>query len=539
MARFNSSARGTTIVPNVSGSAAVAIHEPNYKLYTMVASNFVTDRFYQDAGNNLRALRKVISDADPIFVAKLAVYARKNLNLRTAPLVLMIELAKIHSGDNLVSRGLYGSICRADELAEVLAYYKVANGYNDLKKLSKQVSKGIARAFHKFDAYQFAKYRGRNKEISLRDAMFVTHPIPKDERQKGLFKQIAEDTLAPADTWERRKSAAGQQTSNASEKEKQAASRETWESMIESLQMGYMAMLRNLRNFLEDDVSDYHIDLVCNYLTNPKAVENSKQLPFRFYTAYRELNEAAGGLEPKFEPIMGNLGSKRVAFELMQFFDANKVRKILKAIKAAGLISVRNLKVFEKTDRVVSIVDVSGSMAGSTISSSSTVRPIEVAAFYGAIMHHLNPSCRLGYFGTKFGMERDLEVNPFILPTKHRELSGKYGHGTMPEQVFKELTASRVVVDKLVIWSDMQFWNSGGIHLNGNAFMRNWEKYKKEIAPHCKLYLIDTVGYGGTTPVRIDGDVIMINGFSSETFKTIGNMTNAKQIIEEIMAINI
>ena len=52
-----------------------------------------------------------------------------------------------------------------------------------------------------------------------------------------------------------------------------------------------MAMLRNLRNVLEATANDESIDQVCSYLSNAEAVKNSKQLPFRFLSAYLQLKE--------------------------------------------------------------------------------------------------------------------------------------------------------------------------------------------------------------------------------------------------------
>jgi 60 kDa SS-A/Ro ribonucleoprotein len=50
-----------------------------------------------------------------------------------------------------------------------------------------------------------------------------------------------------------------------------------------------MALMRNLRNIVEADLSVSHIKTVCEYLSNENAVANSKQLPFQFLAAYREI----------------------------------------------------------------------------------------------------------------------------------------------------------------------------------------------------------------------------------------------------------
>ena len=84
--------------------------------------------------------------------------------LRSIPLVITVELAKIHRGDDLISRLTQRVIQRADEITEILAYYQASNGRLDetkkLGKLSNQIKKGIRQVFEsgKFNEYQFGKW---------------------------------------------------------------------------------------------------------------------------------------------------------------------------------------------------------------------------------------------------------------------------------------------------------------------------------------------------------------------------------------------
>src|SRR3954451_21080564 len=58
-----------------------------------------------------------------------------------------------------------------------------------------------------------------------------------------------------------------------------------WQSVIGS--MGYMALLRNLRNFDEAGVPDDVAASVPARLADPEEVARSRQLPLRFLSAYR------------------------------------------------------------------------------------------------------------------------------------------------------------------------------------------------------------------------------------------------------------
>jgi hypothetical protein len=61
--------------------------------------------------------------------------------------------------------------------------------------------------------------------------------------------------------------------------------RAAWEAVIPS--MGYMALLRNLRNFDEAGVSDAVAETVAARLCDPEQVASSRQFPMRFLSAYR------------------------------------------------------------------------------------------------------------------------------------------------------------------------------------------------------------------------------------------------------------
>jgi 60 kDa SS-A/Ro ribonucleoprotein len=259
---------------------------PQLELYTAIATAALNDQFYEKATDKLVRLRELIAKNDAAFVARLAVYAREQMYLRSIPMVLAVELAKQHSGDTMISKLTTRIVQRADEIAELLAYYALSNERKNVKqlnKLSKQLQKGLAEAFNKFDEYQFAKYN-RDAAVKLKDALFLVHPKAKDEAQQLLFDKIVKDELQVPYTWEVELSALGQQKYDSAVL-KLAAQKAKWEELIFSNKMGYMATMRNLRNILEADVSKEALNKVCGYIANEKAVANSKQLPFRFLAA--------------------------------------------------------------------------------------------------------------------------------------------------------------------------------------------------------------------------------------------------------------
>ncbi|MEY4540088.1 MAG: hypothetical protein RLZZ306_1845, partial [Bacteroidota bacterium] len=158
--KFNIFNKQKSEVVNHEGAKAFRM-TPALELYTSVVTSSLSDTFYEKTDARLIRIQELIRKNDAQFVAKLAVYARERMYMRSMPLVLVTELAKIHQGDNLVSRAVGRVVQRADEITELLAYYQLANQRKEVKKLnrlSKQIQKGLGDAFNRFDEYQFSKY---------------------------------------------------------------------------------------------------------------------------------------------------------------------------------------------------------------------------------------------------------------------------------------------------------------------------------------------------------------------------------------------
>lgn len=262
---------------------------PEWELYTTVVTTMGTEnKFYENGNDRVRRIADLVRKVDPEFVACLAVYAREEMHLRSVPLLLLVELAQCHRGDSLVSRAVSRVIQRADEITELLMCYQWRMGRKNLNKLSSQIRKGLAESFNHFDEYQFGKYNRTDRKVTLRDALLLVHPKPKDEKQAEIFRKILNDTLEIPYTWETELSAAGK-LAPTSGKSKSETKREVWSQLVRSGRLGYMAMLRNLRNMIDCRLEEETKQMVCARLADPREVRKSKQLPFRFLSAYMEL----------------------------------------------------------------------------------------------------------------------------------------------------------------------------------------------------------------------------------------------------------
>ena len=101
--KFNQKTKGTNIITNHPGERAYKV-SPELELYSAVVTSSLSNTFYESSGKRIERIRTLVGKNKPEFVAKLAVYTREKMYLRSVPLVLAVELARVHQGDNLVSR---------------------------------------------------------------------------------------------------------------------------------------------------------------------------------------------------------------------------------------------------------------------------------------------------------------------------------------------------------------------------------------------------------------------------------------------------
>lgn len=299
---------------------------------TVLACMLWEDGFYESGATIAERITLGVQANSAEDVRALALEARLGMHLRHVPLLLAREMARTFSGA-IVGATIRDVIQRPDELCEFLAIY-----WKDGKvPLSKQVKRGLAEAFIKFNAYQLAKYN-RDGAIKLRDVLFLVHAKPKNDEQAAVWKQLVDGTLPAPDTWE-------VALSDGADK------RETFERLIAENKLGYMALLRNLRNMQQAGVS---INTVLGPLLEGAA--QSKALPFRFVSAARAV--------PAWEPVIDQ------------------------AMQAA-------LGTMDKLPgKTVVMVDVSGSMS-EKLSAKSDLTRMDAACALAALVRGISDDCRI------------------------------------------------------------------------------------------------------------------------------------------------
>ncbi|RYF54057.1 MAG: TROVE domain-containing protein, partial [Cytophagaceae bacterium] len=349
----------------------------------------------------------------------------------------------------------------------------------------------------------------RKTAVTLRDALFLVHPKAKDEAQQAVFNQIATQSLETPYTWETELSALGQQVF-ASEEAKRKAVQAKWHELIDSGRLGYMAMLRNLRNMLETDIDGTHVKTVCAMLSNEDAVRKAKQLPFRFLAAYRELKSVNSGY----------------------------VSLIQHALEKALQASTANLRGFDANTRVVIACDVSGSMQ-KAVSAQSKVLLYDIGLLLGMLLQANCGNVISGMFGDSWKVVPLQGKNALANVDAFYRREGEVGYSTNGYLVLDDLIRRKHRADKVMLFTDTQLWDSTtGNRSAKNTLAAKWLAYK-QLFPNARLYLFDLAGYG-QAPLRTQtNDVYLIAGWSDKIFDVLQAIEAGDQALSRINEIGL
>lgn len=314
--------------------------DPKSELFLLAVTNMVGENtFYEhadDHDNRYAQLVAQVAATDPDWTHRFLTWLRTEANMRSASLVGGLEAARamkdagVPGGRRIVDAVLQ----RADEPGEALAYWTSRYG----RRIPKPVKRGVADAARRlYTEKALLKHDTGTHAWRFGDVLEVTHPSTDPDKamcQGELFAHAIDrrhgndDEVSPelatintnrtlrryatenpevlldpdrtrraGMTWEDVLSLAGSRVDK----------KHLWEAVIPS--MGYMALLRNLRNFDQAGVPDAVAATVAARLSDPDEVARSRQLPMRFLSAYRAAPSLRWGhaLEKALEASLINI----------------------------------------------------------------------------------------------------------------------------------------------------------------------------------------------------------------------------------------
>lgn len=444
MAKLN---KPRNLEPVYTHQGAKAAHiTPELQLRRSVMSCLLWEKeFYEDGETIAERIARLIPEVDPLKVSIIAIEARTKMKLRHVPLLIVREMARLNTYKGLVKDTLSAIIQRPDEMGEFLAiYWKDDN----TQPLSAQVKKGLAKAFTKFSEYQLAKYN-RKAKVTLKDVMRLVHPIPKTKEQSDIWANLMSGNLSPPDTWE-----------VALSKDDGIPKVIKWERLLKENKLGGLALIRNLRNMVQEGVNKH---LIITALEN---MNSDMILPFRF------LNAAAAA--PKLE----------------EYIEKALLKMLSNKSKLLG--------------KTILIVDVSGSMYNRSISAQSETDRAKVACSMALITREIcediviyatagNDNTRI-HATTTVPNRRGFALSDSI----YSQCTPLGGGGIFLKQVMDYVYEEEKTADRIIVITDEQDCDNrvGGEPSKANAFGRN--NYLINIASNQ-----NGIGYGKW--VHVDG----------------------------------
>lgn len=526
------------MVVNEMGSLAYQLDDID-ELVATVLTTFMEDSYYESAKDIQKRIINKLDVVDPLFCAKLAVYLRTNANMRSVSHFIAAYIARHISGNEWAKRLYEKLVVRPDDIAEIIAWYAKLNDIKttgkQLKKLPNSMKKGFKSSLEKLDAYQIDKYKMERRNISLVDVVNLLHPNTKDNPNAEAFKRLVNDEslkdLYDSKIFEKEFSNVGQNAS--SEKEKTELKGEVLRNMLNSEKgMPIFNLIRNLRNILL--YAPDQTDKVCELLTDKKRILNSKLLPFRFVSAFKEID-------------------KLKKDETISFESADKpVKQILDALNTAIEYSCENIP--ELSGNVAILCDDSGSMRGdmggeSLVSKFSKTKTSTIGHLFAAMLSLKQRDVYVGLFGDRLlNAKYDRSKSVLENTVDFDKLGYKCGPATESGiyEFFRGVIREERKVDNIVIFSDCQIgktastdWYGIDTHDRSKTFQGLIKDFKK-INPSCNIIVVNLHQVKGNNIIYKKQNILNIAGWSDKIFDVISSMDKGfTAIIKEINKIEI
>ena len=466
MSRFNTAVKVTPDTVNLALAPAYSLNDKT-RLVTLLLGSFLKDQFYRSGDETLAELQALVATVEPTFAARAAIYARDTFGMRSVSHVVAAELCRYVKGEQWLRHFLRRVVIRPDDVTEILAYWLATYG----KPIPNAMKRGLGDALSDFDGYRLGKYKAEAKKVSLVDAANLCHP-----KHTEALAALMNGTLVAPDTWEVELTRAGQQEDVA------AAKAAVWERLLREKQLGYFALLRNLRNITEQAPSC--VPMAAEQLRDPDAVRCSRVLPFRFLTAWEAV-------------------------------DVLRNRDLMLALSAATNVAVQNVP--ELPGRTLVAVDGSGSMQGY---ASHQTSPIAIAALFAAALYRKGDADVLIFDDRTIW----LQLNPAdsVMTNAQKIRDRAQAGGTNFNLIFDAATRP---YDRVVILSDMQAWMKR--ERSNNVFFRGWgtgtsdpataaKDYRRRTGADPHIFCFDLAGYG--TAQFPEPKVTQLCGWSDKAF---------------------
>lgn len=476
MAKFNDKIQ---TAPNAVSYEGGTVYEKNpaEEWLNFLFSSYLEDSFYEKGGTQtdrlLALTAKMVVDYGLEFVAKAALFARKELGMRSVSQVVAAILSVLKFEDK---RTFFRNYCtRPDDVSEIFSILDCFNA-----KRTHALVRGCGDYLSTLSPYTLGKYKLARKHYNMYDLINITHA------HSDAIDAYKNGTLEAPDTWEVAISTADS-TTRGSE----------WKRLVEEKKLGYLALIRNLRNILAVEGVDrvWIEEYLCPAIKNTYSIQKSMVFPYQIYSAYK------------------NMDSNNPA--------------VIHALEQAFMIALTNMPKLAGDTLV--ILDVSGSMS-SPISAKSSITIREVGAVYTMCILLASENSDVIKFATnarKFNLQPNDNLFAQIaeLAAEERGL----GYGT---ELYKAYACVNRKYDRIILISDMQIM-SNNLYWWEQSGATSYKNYCKQYG-RTPIYSFDLGNYHTQTDNPYNPDVYLCTSLSEETLRFIALLEDGENIVDYI-----
>ncbi|MFO0822818.1 MAG: TROVE domain-containing protein [Gemmataceae bacterium] len=504
-----------------------------------------------------------------LVIASWARDTKAGLKLRTTPQVLFAVAAAFPKTRGLVARYSTAIIQRADEIRQVFGLYrdlfmankKPAEGQAHARPhrgaLPHGLRKALALALASQSDYALLKYNGSDRPTfadvlkmiggSAKLGKFLRHatgrtpdhwPLSKAMFEYLVNERYVEEGLPPVLAARQRFFAKKDIAAVTPEDIREAAL--TWENVVSHLGnaaavwelcipiMGEMALTRNLRNFEQAGISEAVWERVEAKLL---AVEDSVQLPFRYFSAVREVSS------DRAKTLLANLMDRAVS------------------------------KLADLPGNTLVLVDNSGSAVGCAVSKRSDLRVADAGNTLAAVFaKRLGARCRVGVFGDSLvwvpinSEAPTLAIKKTIDDVGQRDERSTHGALGIPAYrtgagvgggtetglwfAIDDVTKKGDRFDRMVFLSDLCCYTQGdnGTAINCGVNMQEYfgkgatvqamvDRYREKVSATCRAYSINLAGYGQSQLRPGDTRSHLLSGWSDKIVDLIRDLESGGTVV--------
>jgi len=346
---------------------------------------------------------------------------------------------------------------RPDDVTNQFDYFMFLNKTkNGLPSILKRT---WAETLEGYSRYQLNKYKGK----SLIDLVRISHASNVDINElmrTGTLVMPAEDK-----TWEQLRS-----------------EKMSWTEILSTIDIPHMALLRNLRGIFTEITDRSAAVEILNKLK--AGVLRGKQFPFRYYSAYREIQKSLTTI--------------------------NHSQLILDSLEECIDIAVSNMP--KLYGRVACLSDNSGSAWGAMNSEYGTVTVAEIANLSSLITAMQAEDGEVGVFGDRLSLKSVSKRNGILSQLKETSERGKAQGGGTENGIWlfwDKAIREKIHYDTVFVYSDMQAGHGGlygvrsneykdFVHKRGGSYidvLALVEKYRQTVNPKVNVFTVQVAGY--------------------------------------------